>query len=348
MLAVQGYSQPPDTLHLNPSSGSGTSLFADATMRYPAGPGNGDFVLISIGGWTPGCVFMIRPNDNLIYVLQNDASSWGTGAVLGSSVTLQNDVCSGWVGGAGKEVWYQSNGWYERGYVAITLKPGFTGSNPGWTGMYAYSGNSNSTSGWVTTGTWTVPVQEQIIGYVKESPATLNPGEVGMSKVTLSQAGQNLDTMALRVYNGNDPVTFRVRFGRPNQQVWVTRFVIVPEGAPSAGTNYISTVCGPDNGQMNQGLQFAVFGGQYGACYLGMTDASGFLEWTGRIWYSTAPQTYGQYVSGMISAQFHIGTYAFNPNFPGITDGPMNEADYVGALVYWVIGTDGYQGPAPY
>ncbi len=285
MLAVQGFSQPPDNLHLNPSSGGGASGFFDATMRYPSGPGNGDFVLISIGGWTPGCVFMVRPNDNVMYILQDDASSWGSGAVLGTAVTLQNSVCSGWVGGSGKEVWHQSDGWYERGYVTITFKPGFIGSNPGWTGLYAYSGASNSTSGWVTTGTWTVPnittINDSFVTQIYHAPseAALDgyTGQQGLLPTTAYPAAHVTISSNSNILHYGDIFNIYVRGGKPNTQVWGRQvsfepFSHNPDGTtttlyfkPNAQASIADNVILPSDQRFN------------GGWLLGTTDSTGYF-----------------------------------------------------------------------
>ncbi len=351
---IPGAGGPPTVSLSSPALGGSASVQRFSIVATGADQGWTDLTITPGGqqaapwtGWAVpnSCDLLFYPNGTM-YIGNDAQTTWTQPAAMGSSGMIANSQCSADVGSATNSLSGNSRTYS----VTITFNPSFAGTKI----VMALASTSGGSYGVPTTfGNWTIPVmQEQIIGYVKESPSTLNPGEVNMSRITLSQSGQDLNTMALRVYHGNDPVTFRIRYARPNSQVWVTRIATVPAGAPSAGTTYVHTVCGPDNGHQDQGIQHAILdpvnGDNYGACYLGMTDAAGYLEWTGQIWYSTAPQTYGEYLSGMISAQFYIGPQTFNPNFPGITDGPMNEDNYVGALVYWVIGSDGYQGPAPY
>ncbi len=338
-----GTANYPSTFLISPAGG-GTGTSGQFTFGSTSGAGYQDIatswlIFTTNGGYPASCGIRFLPPSNTVQILNDAGDNWITGTLDNSQCTFTNT--SRVVVGASTQNYT----------FTVNFKAPFSGSTKSIIGLSSNSAGQYNAA--YTLGSWTIPaMQDQIIGYVKESQPTLNPGEVDMSRITLSQAGQDLNTMALRVYHGNDPITFRIRYAKPNSQVWVTRIATVPAGAPSAGTTYVHTVCGPDNGHQDQGIQHAILdpvnGDNYGACYLGMTDATGYLEWTGQIWYSTAPQTYGEYLSGMISAQFYIGPQTFNPNFPGITDGPMNEDNYVGALVYWVIGSDGYQGPAPY
>jgi hypothetical protein len=340
----------PSTFLVSPAGGgsgsSGTFTFGSTSTAGASDIATSWLIFSPNGGYANACGIWFKPPSNTVYLLNDAGTDWGTGVTIGSAGTKSNSQCSVNTAQTSRIVVGANTQNYT---FTVTFMPAFSGSKT----MLGLSSNlAGQFNPAYTLGNWTIPMQDQIIGYVKESPATLNPGELNMSRITLSQAGEDLNTMALRVYHGGDPITFRIRYAKPNSQVWVTRIATVPANAPSAGTPYVHTICGPDNGHQYQGIQQAILdpvnGDNYGACYLGMTDATGYLEWTGQIWYSTAPQTYGEYLSGMISAQFYIGPQIFNPNFPGITDGPMNEDNYMGALVYWVIGSDGYQGPAPY
>jgi len=207
-------------------------------------------------------------------------------------------------------------------HITVEAKAGFSG-NMVITGFSAKYPNEYGSV--LYLGNWTIPAtQDEIIGYVKESPSTLNPGEVNMSRVTLSQAGQNLDTMALRVYHVGDPVTFRIRFGRPNQQVWVQRRAMrFTDGA------WIEEVlCSPTVGISGHEVD--------GACLLGYTDSTGFFEWNSQILNS---------LIGMTTVQFYLGGQATDPAYPTTTYGPMNDDNYIGALVYFVIGVSGFPQP---
>ncbi len=275
---------------------------------------------------------MIRPNDNLIYILQNDASSWGAGAVLGSSVTLENAVCSAWVGGSGKEVWHQSDGWYERGYASLTFKAGFTGSNPGWAGIYAYSGNSNSTSGWVTTGTWTVPnmqttgtgarmtyeavnhpvnTNDMLSGGPMLMPSSYNPD----TAINLSTASED-NPMTIPL---NTPFSASIRYAKPNTQVWATYTIL--QHAPYPEPNDV--------------FQFVVLpnGG-----LIGTTDSTGYFLYNSSV----------QPVGGNHNISFYVVNSASNPVTPANYDSNPALEFYAGSVAFFASGQANQPPPTYY
>jgi hypothetical protein len=298
-----------------PGGDSATQTFTFYTNYQGATGGSSQFGITASNSFNGngGC-WSYAPQDNPDGVLLNDA---GNGWSAPYSTGLQgNSQCD--------EVNFSQTGssTNKTHTITLTFKPSFSGTRYIW----GYAANAqNQANAPVLFGALTISVpQYQIIGYVKESPATLNPGEVNMSRVTLSQAGQNLDTMALRVYQVGDPVTFRIRFGRPNQQVWVQRRAMrFTDGA------WIEEVlCSPTVGISGHEVD--------GGCLLGYTDATGFFEWNSQILNS---------LIGMTTVQFYLGSQTPDPAYPTTTYGPMNDDNYIGALVYFVIGVSGFPQP---
>jgi hypothetical protein len=141
-----------------------------------------------------------------------------------------------------------------------------------------------------------------------------------MPPVSISQANGNQNPAALAVYHVNDPIQIRVRFAKPNTPVWVSRVSF------QDGTMFTQTVCTDTIGLVSTA----------GACLLGNTDSSGFLEWNGTIYSG---------FTGLVSAHIYVGAQTPNPSQPAMTDGPMNEDNLVGALTYWVVGLNGLPTP---
>ncbi len=322
---------------MNPTSGSGTSGFFDATARYPAGPGNGDFFLISIGGWTPGCVVHIRPNDNIMYILNDAGTGWQQPTTLGSAVYLENSVCKAWAGGSGKQIWYQPNGWYERAYASLEFKPGFSGSNPTWAGVYTYSGASNSTSGWVTTGTWTVPTMQttgtgarmtheaanhpistndMLSGQPMLMPSSYSPD----TAINLSTASEDNPTSLA----AGSTYSVSIRYAKPNTQVFAR--VILNEVQPTALLAYK-----PDpNGDVNQGIAGNDDALASVGWYMGVTDSTGYFIFSAKIPISSAGAFYGGN-----SVQIHIGNIANGQNYSVTPYLALTGDTYIGGVDFW-------------
>jgi hypothetical protein len=284
------------------------------TVADSSGGGNiSQIDLMFSDGVTNGCHAVYFPQWSIVTLFSADGSTLLTYLTPGQPGTVTNGFCTL----NGQLVTKSINGTQVTAAFPITFNA--------WQGslsVYAYAQNAAGYySGWILKGSWTIPtMQDQIIGYVKESPATLNPGELDMSRITLSQAGQDLDPLALRVYQGGDPVTFRIRFGRPNQQVWVQRRAI----SFYDGSWINDFICPGPPGPPLTGISGHE---QDGGCLLGSTDGNGFLEWNGTI--------ASNYV-GMTTVQFYLGAQTPDPAFPTTTYGPMNEDNYIGALVYFV------------
>jgi hypothetical protein len=314
---VPGAPSPATGISIAPTATSDVTRSFTIQFTDPAGTANVDFIEPVMGGWY-GCRPLFYPRWNAVFLLNDAGDNWGTAATVGSTTNLENSKCRV---NTNATSFYFINSTLMAVNYSLTAKVGPMGDG---TSAVIINGLNGTNTGLVSLGTWTIPMQDQIIGYVKESPATLNPGEVNASRVTLSQAGQNLDTMALRVYHINDPVTFRIRFGRPNQQVWVQRRAM----SFVDGSWVNESLCDPWTGISGHEAD--------GACLLGYTDASGFFEWNATILNS---------LIGMTTAQFYLGSQTPVPDYPTTTFGPMNEDNYIGALVYFVIGAGNYPLP---
>ncbi len=309
---------PPTLDSITPSSGTASTQTFQITGSSAAGYSDIVYLRLKIGDEVNGVNLLFDRAAGKVALLNDAASSWGTWGNASTGGSVENSQAIVNFSSHGQALGGNSM----TGTITVTFKPAFAGART--VNGIIYSNSLNS--GWVNKGTWTVPTMptDEIIAYGKESPATLNPGEVGMSRVTLSQAGQDIDPLALRVYHVNDPVTFRIRFGRPNQQVWVQRRAM--SFVDGAWVN--ETLCSPTIG----------IGGheQEGACLLGSTDSNGFFQWSGTILNS---------LIGMTTVEFYLGAQTPDPAYPMTTYGPMNQDNAIGALVYFVIGTSGFPQP---
>ena len=304
---VPGSSCPPGVTGISPFNGSGSSqAFTISTTDACAGAANIQYIWLRVGAPGPDhshdCDALWMLQDNTIHLLSDDGTNWNIGGPFGGSGTISNSQCSIPLSTAGKSI------------VGSTVSGSATiipvGSYSGTKEISGTVAGYNSLGwNWFTAGNWTIPPMDgQIIGYVKESQPTLNPGEINMSRITLSQAGQDVNTMALRVYHINDPVSFRIRFAKPNTQVWA-REQAIEEG---------QTMC----------PQYTGVVAAEGACLLGSTDSNGFFQWDGQI----------KPLTSMRTVQFYIGAQTPNAYDPFVTTLVADENTYVGALVYFVIG----------
>ena len=67
-----------------------------ATVRDPDGYGNINYfhVLLTYGvDGTNACYFLIYPNSNSVFLLNDAGNSWGAGATFGAATTLSNGSC---------------------------------------------------------------------------------------------------------------------------------------------------------------------------------------------------------------------------------------------------------------
>ncbi len=330
LYAVTGGSQGHDGWHLLGNWTTGSAVYPTTTMSGSGGSGNPQLFITTV-----------TDSNGPADILWSNFDIGGAGAAntcllqwTASGFCLWNDAVNSCMSGSTPEnsqcklntaASYTTVIGNTRNIAySVEAKPTFTGAKD----AYAVSGGSSGHNGWHNVGSWTFPNMQppeyQIT--VRDLPAIPDPDEPKF--VVLTQANSNPGTDELSIYRVNAPIQFTISNAKPNSQVWVQRRSIQP-----GQSIYTQTACGPNNGNENQGLANSI----EGACYLGMTDPSGFFQWNGSIWPNWANEVY----LGMTTAQFFVGTQVFNPIRPGITDGPMNESNYVGSLVYWVQGADG-------
>ena len=309
--------QPPTNISIAPTAANETTRTFSIQFTDPAGTGNVDYIQPVLGGWG-GCRPLFYPVWNAVY-LMTDAGTWGNAVTIGGSTNLENSKCRLNVNATSLN-FINSTTMAVNFSVTAKVWPGTMGD--GTTGVFI-NGLNGLNSGLVTLGTWTIPPPPDTnMSTTRESPHAPDPGDPSVKiPVSISQSNQ---TAALRVYNVNDPVTFRIRFAKPNKQVWVQRHSMrFTDGAFIA-----DPLCTPVVG----------IGGheEDGACLLGITDSSGFFEWNGQILNS---------LIGTTTVKFWVGDQVPDPAQPTTTWGPMNDDNYVGALVYHVIGTSGFPQP---
>ena len=312
---VPGTSGPPvvNSVYAGPESSQITRTFT-IFGTDPAGSSNVMYQWIQFNGTVNGFNLLFEPNLNRVSLLNDAGTSWGTPLTLGTNGVLENSQGSIQLSTAGKTLF--TNG--ASSFATITFKPAFIGARPMARIMYGYNGLN---SGWYNADTWSIPAgNDQDMGFSREVERMPDPSDPKLP-VSITQAGQ---TTALRVYNVNDPVTFRIRFAKPNKQVWIQRRAMrFTDGA------FISdSLCTPTVGISGHEDD--------GACLLGTTDSNGFFEWNGQILNSLV---------GTSTAQFFVGDQTPVPGYPATTWGPMNLDNYIGALVYHVIGTSGFPQP---
>jgi hypothetical protein len=144
-------STPPTALSVNPLSGSGTSY----TFTYVAASSNGYAYISSVQillNWAiwgdQACYLDYYQSSNLLYLLNDDGTSWGTGVTPGTTGTLSNSQCqinTGTMTVSGEADRLTLN-------VPVTFLPAFIGPLGNYMNATDQAGNS---SGWQELGTWT-------------------------------------------------------------------------------------------------------------------------------------------------------------------------------------------------
>jgi Chitobiase/beta-hexosaminidase C-terminal domain len=141
----------PSAVSVSPSSGSGTTQTFTYVASSPNGSGYIEAVqmLLSWTVWGPGaCWVDYVQSSNLLYLMNDQGTSWGTGVAPGTSGTLSNSQCqintgSATASGSGNDLTVK---------LPITFLSGYLGLLQNW--VVAYD-NSGANSGWVELGTWT-------------------------------------------------------------------------------------------------------------------------------------------------------------------------------------------------
>ena len=305
---------PTTTLTSPAPGGSGNSqLFTFTTDYKGTTGGHTQFGLTPINSFnaTGGCWVYVYQDSNAALLLNDAGNGWipivGAGA--------ENSQC--YVG----SVAIGTSGTVKNYSFAPTFKAAFAGTRYLW----GYSGTGSLTNGGVYFGTWTIPMPtDNIRVTTSESRNPPPPGEPLYPNLTIALGGSVPGQ--LKVFNNNDPIQIRVRFAPPLTKVWAQRRFL--RYSDSVWLNDWNCDGPPITGISGHETT--------GACYLGTTDANGFFEWNSHILPT---------LSGLITFTIYLGEQAFSPDGPYNTWGPMNEDNYVGSLVYWVIGTLGLPQP---
>jgi hypothetical protein len=144
-------STPPTALSVTPPASSGTSETFTYVASSPNGYGYISSVQILLNWAVDGneaCYLEYHQSSNLVYLLNDQGTSWGNGATLGSSGTLSNSQCqinTGTMTVSGGADRLTLN-------VTVTFLPAFLGPLGNYVNATDQAGNS---SGWQELGTWT-------------------------------------------------------------------------------------------------------------------------------------------------------------------------------------------------
>jgi hypothetical protein len=146
--------QPPTTVSVTPSSGSGSSQTFSLVYSDPNGftDLSTTYVVINRSFNFPGsCSAYYDRNANALWLLNDAANSWLGPMAPGAASTLQNGQCT--LSGAGSSVSGSGNSLTVN--IALSFLNGFGGVRNVY--MCALD-NSALSSGWQQRGSWTVPV----------------------------------------------------------------------------------------------------------------------------------------------------------------------------------------------
>ncbi len=332
-------SQPPGNLTINPTSETLTTRTFTVQMTDPSGTSNIDYALIGLGGWSPGCMTLVRPNQNTVAVVNDNNSVWQSPVTIGSSTNTSNSYCQ--VNTSPSSLYFINSTTLAIN-INVTAKAAFSGN--GITSAFV-AGFNGLNSGTINLGTWTpggggqVPPDE-VLAFTRDSLRPAVAGDDPDSVVSLTQANSNPnDRGAIPQYFITDQMYYRIRGAKPLSQVWVKRITNSPDDV--ADWLIHQPVCATVNGQNTPALADATNGG----CLLGTTDALGSFDWSERIWNGVngGPESYPNYARyvGMVTLRFYVGSQTPDPNVANTTRGPMNEDNYIGPLIYWAKTPDG-------
>ncbi len=355
LLGLTAFSQTPNTITMSPSSGYGYVQTFAISAKFPAGSGNGDFLLLSLGG-IPGCTFHFRPLDHVMYIINNAGDGWQQQTVIGSNATLQNNYCGTNASTAFTQVSVINGVTTETAWTQITLNA--AGANPGWTGAYAYSGACACTSNWVTTGTWTMnqpPSQSydraSFTAFLESDSPRQAVSSMTNQPMYLEDALHPLPTINLDTINGDNPAviiggtmaTVDIQHAKPNAQVWARGYGFDPtshnpDGTPEFDRYYMpnpqafvySSTIWPSAGDMFPG-----------GWLVGSTDANGHFTLDFQVGTPF----------GDNSIQIYVGNETVNSQvgLDGVTrqnyNASLNPANYFGAVTFFT--TDMYNSNLP-
>jgi hypothetical protein len=157
----------PQVISASPSSGSGTSQTFQFTFADANGYQNLKYLTTSIYpglSAANGCYIGFFPGENAFYLMNDNVTLWLGPVTIGSAGSVENSQCR--LSGSGSAVSGVGNNLTFT--IPVTFKPGYTGSMQ----IYHHADDVGGlVSGWVQTGTWTVPVVQQFYLTTAVSPA---------------------------------------------------------------------------------------------------------------------------------------------------------------------------------
>ncbi len=188
--------RPQTNITLTPPSGSGTTQTFTAQFTDYAGTSNVDYVEFFIGGWSPGCVALVYPRWNAVFLINDANTSWGTAATIGSNTVLENSFCK--VNVNAVSLYYITA--VKLGVnLSVTAKPFFAGNG---TTALVINGLNGQTTGYVSTGTWTVPpvLMEGVFNILPVvSGVMVLDDYTGGTAMSTTSAGTDAAPMALKL-----------------------------------------------------------------------------------------------------------------------------------------------------
>ena len=182
-LSAPAGSPPPTSVSVTPNSGNGSSGAYNFLFTDPAGYSDISAVAITLGPSSSAlagvCYLSYSPPPVNALSLLNDAGTGsGSSQPLGTPGTLQNSQCSVDTGASSSS----GTGNNLTITLALTFKSGFAGNQ----NIYASaSGKSDSTSGWQSIGSWTVPAPP-IVSQPPSGPVSVTPSSGSGSSGTFS------------------------------------------------------------------------------------------------------------------------------------------------------------------
>jgi uncharacterized repeat protein (TIGR01451 family) len=167
---VPGTAAAVTTVSVTPSSGSGLA----PTFALVYGDTLGTADLTSVWVWITSnfnpaapansCLAHYSPATNQLFLFNDAGTAELSPVTLGGAGTLSNSQCS--IGVAAATVSTSGNN------LTLNLPVTFTAAYAGAKSTYMYAAGSSAASGWVATGTWTVPATVATVTTVSVTPSS--------------------------------------------------------------------------------------------------------------------------------------------------------------------------------
>ncbi len=163
-------SQYPSVVSVSPASGSGNMVTFTAQYSDPAGPSAFQSValLVNSSASTNYACYITYSIASNTFALANDLAASGSSTVLPNGGSAQNNQCS--LSGIGSSVSTAGN------TLTMTVVLSFQASFAGSQKVYLWAQDSNTNTGWVAKGTWTVTVPPPQPSVVSVSPNSNSGG----------------------------------------------------------------------------------------------------------------------------------------------------------------------------